>query len=101
VPLVAATRSSLGRAHFESKQWDAAKPHFDEALRLFHQIGDKKSYAVALFHLGKLNLAAGQDMLRSAATIFHELGDTPSEHAALDLLPSSPALVDKPQKKQA
>ena len=100
VPLAAATRASLGRAHFECKQWDAAKPHFDEALRLFHQCGDKRGYAMALFHLGKLNLAAGHDMLRSAATMFRELGDTASEHAALDLLPVDPA-VDNVQKKQA
>jgi len=45
---------------------------------------------MALFHLGKLNLAAGHDMLRSAATMFRELGDTASEHAALDLLPVDP-----------
>jgi hypothetical protein len=39
--------------------------------------------------LGRLDVATGHEFLRSAATMFHEIGDASGEQAALELLPEA------------
>ncbi len=101
LPLEAVTHGSLGRVHFDAKNYAAARQEFEHALRLFSEGGDKRGQALTLIGLGKLDMATGQEFLRSAAAMFREMGDTSSERAALDLLP--PAEDDSPaaSKKQA
>jgi tetratricopeptide (TPR) repeat protein len=87
VVLEASNRGSLGRVHFEAGNWPAARLELDHGLRLFRECGDKRGQASTLMALGKLDLATGAELLRSAAAMFHEVGDAPGERAALDLLP--------------
>jgi tetratricopeptide (TPR) repeat protein len=89
VPLEAATRGNLGRVHFESKNWAASRQEFEHALRLFKDMGDKRGQALSLLGLGRLDVATGHEFLRSAAAMFHEIGDTEGEQTALEQLPEA------------
>ncbi len=87
--LQAATHGNLARAHFDAKSWAAARLEFEHALRLFKEIGDKRGQAITLMGLGRLDVATGHEFLRSAAAMFHQIGDVSGEQAALDLLPEA------------
>jgi tetratricopeptide (TPR) repeat protein len=98
--LEATTRGSLGRLHFESGNWQAARLELEHALRLFREGDDKRGQALILISLGKLDIATGSDLLRSAAGLFREIGDDASERATLNLLPE-PKQAAAPQDKSA
>ncbi len=93
--LEATTHSSIGRLQFETRQWEEAHSHFQSALRLFQQLGDKKGQANTLLNIGRLNLITGEQLLQSAAAMFKEIGDSEGERAALDLIQPSTEEVSK------
>ena len=70
--LEATTHSSLGRLKFDGRQWEDAHSHFQSALQLFQQLGDKKGQANTLLNIGRLNLITGEQLLQSAAAMFKE-----------------------------
>jgi len=88
----------LGRVHFDSKSWAAARLEFEQALRLFKECGDKRGQAITLASIGRLDMATGQELLRSAADLFRQIGDASGERAALDLLPV-PTEEESPKAK--
>jgi tetratricopeptide (TPR) repeat protein len=98
VPLEATAHGSLGRVHFDSKSCAAARLEFEHALRLFKECGDKRGQAITLASLGRLDMATGQELLRSAADLFRQIGDAAGERAALDMLPI-PEEDDSPKAK--
>src|SRR5215813_10150654 len=91
--LVANIHAGIGRVYFEMRNWAAAQAEFEEAGKISEKIGDKRGQAVALLELGKLNLAEGQELLQSAATLFKEIGDNAGAQDAL-------ALIDNPESKR-
>ena len=88
VLLQAVVRGNLGRVHFGVKNWPAARLEFEQALLLFKECGDQRGQALTLLGLGKLDLATGLEYLRSAAALFHQIGDAAGEKSVLDLLSS-------------
>jgi len=101
VALEAVTHGNLGRVHFDAHNWPAARLEFEHALRLFKETGDKRGQALTLLGLGKVDLATGQEFVRSAAELFHQIGDASGEQAALDLLPSEEDSKQQPREKPA
>jgi tetratricopeptide (TPR) repeat protein len=97
--LAAVIHGSLGRLHLEAKNWPAARIELDQALRIFRECGDKRGHATTLLSLGMLDQATGAELLISAASLFHEIGDAAAERNALDLVPErkdAAAAKDKP-----
>jgi tetratricopeptide (TPR) repeat protein len=86
VPLVAATRASLGRLYFDARNFNAARTEFQAALLSCEQLGDKRGQANALLSLGKIDLATGHELIANAARLFREAGDSEGEKAALKTL---------------
>jgi len=86
VALQASTRAALGRLHLDLKQWAAARLEFEHALQLSREMGDKRGQATALLSLGKVERATSEDLIRTAAAIFQEIGDPAGEQAANELL---------------
>lgn len=86
VPLAAATRASLGRLYFDARNFNAARTEFQAALLSFEELGDKRGQANALLHLGKIDIAAGLDLVAQAAKLFRESGDGEGEKQAREIL---------------
>jgi tetratricopeptide (TPR) repeat protein len=86
VSLQAGTRIAMGRVYLEAKKWSAAQSEFEEVATLCDEHGDKKGRALAFLELGKLNLAAGENFLQSAAAMFREIGDAAGEKTARELM---------------
>jgi tetratricopeptide (TPR) repeat protein len=84
--LIAGTRSSLGRLYLEARNFNSARSEFQAALVLYEQFGDKRSQAATLVHLARIDFATGEDLVRTAAEIFRQVGDIAGEQAALELL---------------
>jgi len=78
----AATQGSLGYAREHSGDLVAAIGHYEEAVRLCREIGERFYLADTLTHLGDCRLAVGDG--RAARAAWSEALDTgPMERAAL------------------
>ncbi len=95
-PLIAATRVSLGRLYLEARNFNSSREEFQAALQLYEELNDKRGQANTLVHLARLDFAAGEDLVRNAAEMFRQIGDTAGEKAALELLkqPDAPEQQD-------
>jgi tetratricopeptide (TPR) repeat protein len=84
--LVAGTRVALGKLYLEARNFNSARSEFQAALVLYEQFGDKRNQAATLVNLARIDFATGEDLVRSAADLFRQVGDIAGEQSALELL---------------
>src|SRR5258708_34338632 len=87
--LAASTLAAMGRVHFESMDWKAARPMFDEAAALFESCGDRRNQALAIFSVAKIDMAEGHELLHQAPGMFRQIGATCNRRPLLHFMSTS------------
>ena len=83
----AVIRCSMGMVFWRRGQMDEARNHFEAALPVHEEFGDRRGQALALYHLGVLDMRQGKPRaeayLEAALAIDREVGNRESESIVL------------------